>query len=346
MSIGPQGQEPRWNIPNYRPSLPKLWALFQILGYSGNKLVQHQDPQITTHKNASKHASPHPLRRRPPAGNPSQRSPPARHKLRLKPNRSNNGHLRAPKPVRLPAIILALHGCGGSGAAYSRQAEYIPLSDAKGTFVVIYPSSSRDFNCWDVATTASLTRDGGGDSTGLANMIRYTIAQYGADPKRVFVTGSSSGCMMTNVLTATYPDLFAATSCYSGVAAGCLAGSPGSSPISADPTCANGLVVKTGEQWAAQVRAMYPGYNGSYPRVQTFHGTADSLVKYPNLAEQLKEWSTIHGVSFAKNNTNTPISGYTQIIYGDGTKLVGYSAQGVGHTVPVQEDQDLKWFGL
>ncbi|KAK1725283.1 hypothetical protein CaCOL14_012980 [Colletotrichum acutatum] len=245
-----------------------------------------------------------------------------------------------------PAIVLALHGCGGSGAAYSRQAEYIPLSDTKGTFVVIYPSSSRDFNCWDVATTASLTRDGGGDSTGLANMIRYTIGQYGADPKRVFVTGSSSGCMMTNVLTATYPDLFAATSCYSGVAAGCLAGSPGSSPISADPTCANGLVVKTGEQWAAQVRAMYPGYNGSYPRVQTFHGTADSLVKYPNLAEQLKEWSTIHGVSFAKNNTNTPISGYTQMIYGDGTKLVGYSAQGVGHTVPVQEDQDLKWFGL
>ncbi|WYZ35682.1 hypothetical protein EsH8_X_000329 [Colletotrichum jinshuiense] len=245
-----------------------------------------------------------------------------------------------------PAIILALHGCGGSGLAYSRQAEYIPLSDQKGTFIVIYPSSSRDFNCWDVASTQSLTREGGGDSTGLANMIRYTIDHYKADQSRVFVTGSSSGCMMTNVLSATYPDLFAASSCYSGVAAGCLAGSPGSSPISADPKCANGQIVKTGEQWAAQVRAMYPGYNGSYPRIQTFHGTADSLVKYPNLAEQLKEWSTIHGVSFTKNNTNTPLSGYTEVVYGDGTKLVGYSALGVGHTVPVQEEQDLKWFGL
>ncbi|KAF5502225.1 Feruloyl esterase B [Colletotrichum aenigma] len=245
-----------------------------------------------------------------------------------------------------PGIILALHGCGGSGSAYSRQAEYIPLSDSKGTFVVIYPSSTKDFNCWDVASTKSLTRDGGGDSNGLANMIRYTISKYSADPTKVFVTGSSSGCMMTNVLSATYPDLFAAASCYSGVAAGCLAGSPGSSPISADPRCANGQIIKTGAEWAAQVRAMYPGYNGSYPRMQTFHGTADTLVTYPNLAEQLKEWSTIHGVSFTKNNTNTPLSGYTQIVYGDGTKLVGISAQGVGHTVPVQEDQDLKWFGL
>ncbi|KAL0934153.1 feruloyl esterase b precursor [Colletotrichum truncatum] len=245
-----------------------------------------------------------------------------------------------------PAIVLALHGCGGSGPTYSRQAEYIPLSEQKRTFIVIYPSSKRDFNCWDVASTSSLTREGGGDSTGLANMIRYTINRYNADPSRVFVTGSSSGCMMTNVLSATYPDLFAAASCYSGVAAGCLAGSPGSSPISADPRCANGQIVKTGEQWAAQVRAMYPGYSGTYPRMQTFHGTADSLVKYPNLGEQLKEWSAIHGVSFTRNNTNTPLSGYTQIVYGDGKKLVGYSAQGVGHTVPVQEDEDLKWFGL
>ncbi|OLN95984.1 Feruloyl esterase B [Colletotrichum chlorophyti] len=245
-----------------------------------------------------------------------------------------------------PGIVLALHGCGGSGQLYARQADYISLSDQKRTFVVIYPSSTRDFNCWDVASARSLTRDGGGDSTGLANMIRYAIDRYAADRRRVFVTGSSSGCMMSNVLSATYPDLFAAVSCYSGVAAGCLAGSPGSSPISADPRCANGQVIKSGAEWAAQVRGMYPGYNGGYPRIQTFHGTADSLVRYPNLAEQLKEWSTIHGVSFTRNVSNTPLGGYTQMIYGDGTKLVGYSAQGVGHTVPVQRDQDLKWFGL
>jgi acetylxylan esterase len=177
-------------------------------------------------------------------------------------------------------------------------------------------------------------------------MINYTITKYKTDPKKVFATGSSSGCMMTNVILATYPDVFAAGTCYSGVAAGCLAGSPGASPGSANPACANGQVVKTQSQWVATVKAMYPNYNGSYPRMATWHGTADTLVKLPNLGEQLKEWSGLHGVSFSKNVTNTPQSGYTQIMYGDGTQVVGYQAQGVGHTVPVHEAEDLKWFGL
>lgn len=197
-----------------------------------------------------------------------------------------------------------------------------------------------------MASTKSLTHNGGGDSTGLVQMVDYLVETYNADVSKVFVTGTSSGCMMTNVLMATYPDVFMAGSCYSGIAAGCLAGSPGSSPSSADQSCANGLVTKTGAQWAAQVKKMYPSYTGAYPRMQTFHGEADTFVKYPNLAEELKEWSTLLGVSFAKNVSNSPQTGYTKIVYGDGTKLVGFSAKGVGHTVPVHPALDMQWFGL
>ncbi|KAF2792553.1 carbohydrate esterase family 1 protein [Melanomma pulvis-pyrius CBS 109.77] len=249
------------------------------------------------------------------------------------------------KVATKPAIILALHYCGGTGEAYSSSTKYNSLADQKG-FINIFPSTKKDNNCWEVNTAKGLSRDAGGDNQGLANMIKYTIQKYNADPAKVFVTGSSSGCMMTNVMIATYPDVFAAASCYSGVAAGCLAGSPGASPQTADPNCANGKVVKTSDEWGKQVKAMYPGFNGTYPRMATWHGTADSFVNYPNLAEQLKEWSGLLGVAFAKNVTNTPQSGYTQLVYGDGTKLVGYSAQGVGHTVPVHEADDLKWFGL
>lgn len=60
----------------------------------------------------------------------------------------------------------------------------------------------------------------------------------------------------------------------------------------------------------------------------------------------MKEWSNVLDVSFSSNQTNTPISGYTKEIYGDGTKLVGISCANVGHTPPVRTDDDLTWFGL
>lgn len=67
-------------------------------------------------------------------------------------------------------------------------------------------------------------------------------------------------------------------------------------------------------------------------------------------AEQLKQWSNVLGLTDSKNTSNTPQSGYTQTIYGAGTtttaQLVGYSAQGVGHTVPQHPDMDIAFFGL
>ncbi|KAF1833077.1 PHB depolymerase family esterase [Decorospora gaudefroyi] len=244
-----------------------------------------------------------------------------------------------------PAIILALHSCGGTGEAYAQSTKYNALSEQKG-FITIFPSTKNDNNCWEVNTAKGLSREAGGDNQGLANMIKYTLRTYNADASKVFVTGTSSGCMMTNVLMATYPDLIAAASCYSGVPASCLAGSPGASPSTADPRCANGQIIKTQQQWVAQAKAMYPGYSGAYPRMMTWHGTADRFVNYPNLGEQLKLWSGLHDVAFTRNVSDTPQRGYTQMVYGSGSKVVGFSAQGVGHTVPVHEVEDLKWFGL
>ncbi|ROT35050.1 feruloyl esterase B [Sodiomyces alkalinus F11] len=244
-----------------------------------------------------------------------------------------------------PAVILALHPCGGSGQGYHQSSGYSPLADTHG-FIVLYPSSTKDMNCWDVATTRTLSRDGGGDSQALADMVDWAIANHGADQDRVFVSGTSSGCMMTNVMMATYPDYFAAATCYSGVSAGCLAGSPGSSPISADPTCANGQNIKTPQEWADLARSMYPCYTGPYPPLKTYHGLDDTFVHWRNLDEQLKQWSAIHGVSFSHEVANNPRQGYTQRVYGDGTKLVGVTAQGVGHVVPVVPDEDLRWFGI
>lgn len=119
-------------------------------------------------------------------------------------------------------------------------------------------------------------------------MVRYAIANYGVDASRVFATGTSSGAMMTNVLMGAYPDLFKAGSLFSGVPYGCFAGSG-----MWNNQCAQGQLIKTGQQWVRvcdvplvafvdiscvykgdQVRSGYPGFTGTRPKVQFWHGTA------------------------------------------------------------------------
>ncbi|KAL3472253.1 Alpha/Beta hydrolase protein [Aspergillus californicus] len=245
-----------------------------------------------------------------------------------------------------PAIIVALHGCLGSARSYYNSIPTLPTYASTHNIILIYPGSTDDFNCWDVASPESLTHNGGSDSLSIVNMVRYTLARYAGDPAKVFATGSSSGAMMTQVLAAAYPDVFAAVAGYSGLPYGCLRGSPGSSPFTADPACAAGEVVRSGGEWAAEVQAAWPGYNGTYPAVQVWHGDADDVVDVGNLEETVKQWSTVFGVSLVRENEGVPVAGYTQRVFGDGRLFEAYLAAGVGHVVPTRVEETLRWFGL
>lgn len=65
--------------------------------------------------------------------------------------------------------------------------------------------------------------------------------------------------------------------------------------------------------------------------MQDWHGLADTLAKPQCAAEALKQWSNVLDVAWSRNVTATPSAAYTQILYGDCTKLQGYSGVGVGH---------------
>ncbi|KAI1137588.1 carbohydrate esterase family 1 protein [Hypoxylon sp. FL0543] len=262
-------------------------------------------------------------------------------------------YVYVPSNLKTPApIVVAVHHCQGSAQGYSTESHYMPLATQHG-FILIYPNSRSSGGCFDVSSDATLKHNGGGDSQTIVNMVKYAVDKYGGDANRTFVTGTSSGAMMTNVLLGAYPDVFKAGSVYSGVPDGCFA-VPGSTATQDPPgwnnQCANGQTTKTAQAWGDQVRSYYPDYTGPRPRVQVWHGTADSTLRYPNYQETLKQWSNVLGLTTSKDTPNTPQSGYTMTIYGDGTattaQLVGYSAQGVGHTVPVHEPQDLAFFGI
>ena len=95
-----------------------------------------------------------------------------------------------------PPIIVAIHYCTGTANGYYSGSPYAQLADQKG-FIVIYPESPYSGTCWDVSSKSALTHNGGGDSNSIANMVTYALNQYKGDASKVFVTGSSSGAMMT-----------------------------------------------------------------------------------------------------------------------------------------------------
>ncbi len=81
-----------------------------------------------------------------------------------------------------------------------------------------------------------------------------------ATPNRVYVTGASSGGMMTNVLLGDYPDVFKAGAAFMGVPFGCFATTDGSCGTAPAPTA---TIIKTPQQWGDLVRGAFPGYTGA-----------------------------------------------------------------------------------
>lgn len=257
-------------------------------------------------------------------------------------------HLYVPDNVgSRPPVLLATHYCTGSGPALHSGTEFASLAD-RHKFIVVYPSATRSGACFDVSSPQALRRDGGSDPVGIMSMVRYVHQRHGGDPDRTYVTGVSSGAMMTNVMLGNYPDVFKAGAAFAGVPFGCFATTDGSSWNS---QCANGQLTRTPQQWGDLVRAAYPGYTGPRPRMQIWHGTEDSTLRYPNFQEQIKQWTNVHGLSQTPSATDTPQPGHTRTRYGDtgGTAPVeAISIQGAGHDLPRggMAAETIRFFGL
>ncbi|GLP64462.1 hypothetical protein TUSST3_10820 [Streptomyces sp. TUS-ST3] len=246
-----------------------------------------------------------------------------------------------------PAVVVAVHYCTGSGPAMYNGTEWAQLADTYG-FVVVYPSVTRASKCFDVSSPQALRRGGGSDPVGIKSMIDWTVNTYSADTTRIYATGISSGAMMTNVLLGDYPDVFAAGAAFSGVPFGCFATTDGSEWNSA---CSGGTITHTPQEWGDLVRAAYPGYTGTRPRMQVWHGTEDDVLRYPNFGEEIKQWTNVLGVSQTPAATDTPVSGWTRTRYGatgDRAPVEAISLQGVGHNLYSwgMADRALTFFGL
>jgi acetylxylan esterase len=250
-----------------------------------------------------------------------------------------------------PAILLALHGCGGSGPGFYSGSEFASLADRYG-FIVIYPSAEQQAGfgkCWDTWSAAAKVRGGGSDPVSLVSMITYVEQTYHGDAGRVYVTGSSSGGMMTDEMLALYPDVFKAGAAYMGVPFDCFADAADYPPGTSH--CTSGTMVRTPQEWGDEVRAAYPGYSGPRPPIQLWHGTADTLVPYQLLQEDIKQWTNVFGLSQTPTSTDTPQSGWNRSRFADSSGTVdveAYSIQGAGHVLPQtgMAAYAIRFFGL
>jgi acetylxylan esterase len=257
-------------------------------------------------------------------------------------------HLYVPDNVApRPAILVAVHFCTGSGPVFFSGTEFAALADRFG-FIVIYPSATRSGACFDVSSPGALTHNGNSDPVGIVSMVRWVEQNRNGDPSRVYVTGASSGAMMTNVLLGDYPDVFKAGAAFMGVPFGCFATTDGSMWNTA---CANGQISKTPQQWGDLARAAFPGFTGTRPRMQLWHGTTDSTLFFPNFGEEIKQWTNVLGTSQTPVLTDSPQAGWTHTRYGGSggqAPVEAYSISGVGHSLPMggMAAQVIRFFGL
>jgi acetylxylan esterase len=209
--------------------------------------------------------------------------------------------------------------------------------------MLLYGDSNKSNHCWEVWNSDTQTHDGGGDSLGIASATRYAINNWGIDTNRVFVTGYSSGAMLTNIMVGAYPDIFRAGSAFAGIPFACF--QPTDPFLPND--CVDGKRIKSAQEWGDLVRKAYPGYTGPRPKMQLWHGMSDDLIKPALLDEEIKQWTNVLGISQTPVSTsqNTPISGYTKLVYGSG-QVEAYRAAGVGHGIPWREADVLTFFGL
>lgn len=271
-------------------------------------------------------------------------------------------------PSGLPSgapLVVVLHGCTESASSYSTQTEWGNLGQRFG-FATVFAeqeSANNSLSCFNWFQTGDISRDQG-EALSIKQMVDRMKSTVGSDPARIFVTGMSAGGLMTTVMMATYPDVFAGGAVMSGGPYRCA------TSLTDANTCQMGNVSHTPQQWGDLVRNAVPSYHGPYPRLISFHGSTDTTVAPADQQQQVDQWSNVLGIDETADVSETfrtaahkvyrDASGRsmieTYLVSGMGHALtvdVGTSADQGGQTGAFSEDHDIyssfyaaQFFGL
>lgn len=251
---------------------------------------------------------------------------------------SNPGNLRMfgfvpPElPARAPLVVLA-HGCLQGAEDIGRMTGWLDLA-VERRFAIVLPQTSRDnepfagcFRTW----LPEHQQRGAGEPLSIEQMIRWMLEHHGLDRQRVYITGLSSGGQLTNVMLATYPELFAAGAPQSATPYKCATSFEQLAP------CTQARIEHTREEWGALALGGRPGYTGPRPRVAIWHGSADPLLLVRNVNVQMEQWTAVLGIDDIPDDVVAQ-QGRSRLIYRDGAgvpKLETNTVLGMGHAAAI-----------
>jgi poly(hydroxyalkanoate) depolymerase family esterase len=250
---------------------------------------------------------------------------------------SNPGNLKmfSYVPAGLPAgapLVVAMHGCTESASVYSTQTEWGNLAD-RFKFAVVFPeqpSANNSSSCFNWFQPGDISRDQG-EALSIKQMVDTMKSTRGSDPARIFVTGMSAGGLMTEVMMAAYPDVFAGGAVNSGGPYQCA------TSLTATTACQQGNVNRTPAQWGTLVRNAFPGYAGPFPRLVAFHGSTDATVAPADLQQSVDQWSNVLGIDETAD-VNETFRTSTHKVFRDASgrsMIETYLVSGMGHALTV-----------
>jgi poly(hydroxyalkanoate) depolymerase family esterase len=210
----------------------------------------------------------------------------------LAPSGSNPGELRALTyvPPGLPPgapLVVVLHGCAQSAAAYDYGSGWSTLAERHG-FALLFPEQQRANNgsvCFNWFNREDVTA-GHGEVLSIGQLTEQMIALHGIDRRRVFITGLSAGGAMVAAMLATSPELYAGGGIIAGLPFGAASGMMEALSAMHQPRS------QPAAKWGDLVRAASP-HEGPWPSVQIWHGTADDTVSFGNSDQLVAQWRDV-----------------------------------------------------
>ena len=248
----------------------------------------------------------------------------------------NPGALRmfafVPAQLQKPrALVVVLHGCGQTAAAYDLGAGWSALAQHYG-FALVMPEQQRVNNgntCFNWFNPEDITRDSG-EARSIREMVAHMVDAHRIDHKRVFITGLSAGGGMTSVMLATYPEVFAAGAIIAGlpygIASNLREALDGMFHSPARPERELGDFVRRASS-----------HRGPWPKVSVWHGSSDRTVNPGNAGEIVKQWLDLHDLPPAPM-AETVVDGYPRQAWWNrnGETLVeSYVITDMGHGTPL-----------